>query len=116
MKKLLSYAVITILAISTTLQAADRPVIDLWPNGLPAGAQPVPAERAKKLTAESNLARIRYVKTPSITVFKAPEKTANGAAVVVCPGGGYNILAWDHEGLQLAEWFNTLGVTAVVLK
>jgi len=116
MKNLLLSAVFTSLLFTGTLRADDKPVINLWPKGLPAGAQPIPAERAKKLTAESNLARIRYVETPSITVFKAPAKIANGAAVVVCPGGGYNILAWDHEGLQLAEWFNTLGVTAVVLK
>jgi acetyl esterase/lipase len=51
---------------------------------------------------------------PSITVFKAEKP--NGAAVVVCPGGGYGFLADDHEGKQVAEWLNTLGVTAFVLK
>jgi len=51
---------------------------------------------------------------PSITVFKSEKP--NGAAVVVCPGGGYGFLADDHEGKQVAEWLNTLGVTAFVLK
>lgn len=51
---------------------------------------------------------------PSITVYKAEKP--NGAAVVVCPGGGYGFLADDHEGKQVAEWLNTLGVTAFVLK
>jgi acetyl esterase/lipase len=51
---------------------------------------------------------------PSITVFKAEKP--NGAAVVVCPGGGYGFLADDHEGKQVAEWLNTLGVTAFVLR
>ena len=37
-------------------------------------------------------------------------------AIVVCPGGGYNILAWDHEGEQVARWLNSIGVTAAVLK
>ena len=51
---------------------------------------------------------------PSLKVFKAEKP--NGCAVVVCPGGGYGFLADDHEGKQVAEWLNTLGVTAFVLK
>ena len=51
---------------------------------------------------------------PSLQVFKAEKP--NGCAVVVCPGGGYGFLADDHEGKQVAEWLNTLGVTAFVLK
>lgn len=53
---------------------------------------------------------------PTLTVFAAPKDRANGTAVVVCPGGGYGFLADDHEGKQVAEWLNTLGVTAFVLK
>jgi acetyl esterase/lipase len=53
---------------------------------------------------------------PTVTVYRAPEDRANGAAVVVCPGGGYGFLAVDHEGKQIAEWFNSLGVTAAVLR
>ena len=40
----------------------------------------------------------------------------NGAAVVICPGGGYSILAWDLEGTEVAQWLNGIGVTALVLK
>src|SRR5262249_29186642 len=53
---------------------------------------------------------------PSVTAFRAPADKANGAAVVICPGGGYAVLADDHEGKQVAEYFNGLGVTAFVLK
>lgn len=53
---------------------------------------------------------------PNVTVYRAPADKANGAAVVVCPGGGYGGLAMDHEGKQVAEFFNGLGVTAFVLK
>ena len=52
---------------------------------------------------------------PTLTVYDPPEGKANGAAVVVCPGGGYGGLA-DHEGKPIAEWLNTLGVTGYVLK
>lgn len=101
---------------SQLVQAADRPEIALWPDGLPTGAKPVDAERAEKLRKSTDAERIRYVDTPSITVYRAPADKSNGCAVVVCPGGGYNILAWPKEGLELAEWFNSLGVTAAVLK
>lgn len=56
------------------------------------------------------------VDKPKITVYRAPAGTASGTAVVVCPGGSYAVLAADHEGKQVAEWLNTLGVTAFVLQ
>jgi len=51
-----------------------------------------------------------------IVVYPAPKDKANGAAVVICPGGGYAHLAADHEGEEVARWLNTLGVTGIVLK
>jgi acetyl esterase/lipase len=53
---------------------------------------------------------------PSLTFYLADPEKATGAAVVVCPGGGYRNLAMDHEGKQVAEWLNNLGVSAIVLK
>jgi len=53
---------------------------------------------------------------PTLTLYRAPRDKANGCAVVICPGGGYNHLAWLKEGVEIAAWLNTLGVTAVVLK
>jgi len=76
----------------------DREFHLLWPDGAP-GA--VGAEAADK---------------PKITVYRAPAEEANGAAVVVCPGGSYRVLAADHEGKQVAEWLNSLGVSAFVLQ
>ncbi|MCF6313269.1 MAG: alpha/beta hydrolase [Verrucomicrobiales bacterium] len=52
---------------------------------------------------------------PFVDIYLADEKIRNGAAVVVCPGGGYGGLALDHEGKQIAEFYNTFGVTAFVL-
>lgn len=52
---------------------------------------------------------------PTLTIYRPDPETANGAAVVVCPGGGYGMLA-DHEGKPVALWLNTLGVTGCVLK
>jgi acetyl esterase/lipase len=53
--------------------------------------------------------------TPTLTVYRAA-RGATGTAVVVAPGGGYGGLAMDHEGRQVASWFNAMGVTAFVLK
>jgi len=75
------------------------PVIPLWPQGAPG---------AKGTDPEKDI--------PTITVWLARPETATGAAVVVCPGGGYGMLAVEHEGKQIAEWLNTMGIAAFVLK
>jgi acetyl esterase/lipase len=78
---------------------ADEPqTLLLWPDGAP-GA---------KGTAEHD--------RPTITHYAPPAELANGAAVVVCPGGGYGFLALEHEGRDVARWLNSLGVSAFVLK
>lgn len=79
-------------------EAAEPKTELLWPDGAP-GA--VGAEDADK---------------PSLTVYLPPADKANGCAVVVCPGGGYGGLAIGHEGKDVAEYLNGLGVTAFVLK
>jgi acetyl esterase/lipase len=53
---------------------------------------------------------------PTLDLYLVPADRANGTAVVVCPGGGYRALAMDHEGEQVARWWNSLGVSAFVLK
>src|SRR5690606_24723428 len=53
---------------------------------------------------------------PTITAYFAAADKATGAAVLICPGGGYGHLAVDHEGKQIAEWYTSLGVHAFVLK
>jgi len=96
--------------------AAEHPELAIWPDGLPADAKPVSPERVKELKGKLTEDRIFWVETPSLTLYPAPKKIANGCGVVICPGGGYNILAWPKEGLEVAEWFNSIGVTAAVLK
>ncbi|MHC4876139.1 MAG: alpha/beta hydrolase [Planctomycetota bacterium] len=109
-------AVTLIAATQRDSSAADQPEIAIWPKGLPADAKPVTAERIEQLKAKMTDERISWVETPSLTLYRAPQKIANGCGVVICPGGGYNILAWPKEGLEVAEWFNSIGVTAAVLK
>ena len=93
--------------------------IKLWPTGLPAGSATIDTETAETLrakTAADTRGYVYFVDTPSMTFYPAPQEMANGCAVVICPGGGYNFLAFQHEGVELAEWFNSIGVSAFVLK
>ncbi|MDG1873610.1 MAG: alpha/beta hydrolase [Mariniblastus sp.] len=93
--------------------------IKIWPNGLPAGATQLDAKRVEELKAKEAVhsrGHVLYVDSPTLTVSLAPAEKSNGCAVVICPGGGYNVLAWQHEGVELAEWFNSIGVSAFILK
>lgn len=56
------------------------------------------------------------VTKPTISLFRPAKEKDTGAAVVICPGGGYSILAWDLEGEEVAAWLNSIGVTGVLLK
>ncbi len=74
------------------------------------------AKTNENFIAGRRLIRLGNVSTPTLTVYKpAPEKDT-GAAVLICPGGGYNILAYDLEGSEVCEWLNSIGVTGVLLK
>jgi acetyl esterase/lipase len=95
------------IATTATLAGAVRAdaldstseVVKLWPNGAPG---------AKGTEPDKDV--------PTLSVFLPRPGTAVGSGVVVCPGGGYGGLAVDHEGKQVAEWLNSLGVAAFVLK
>ena len=97
-------------AASCLLAAAQRGpvVIDLWPTGAP---------NDNGLTGpETDLGngRVGNISQPTLTVYPAAQP--NGLAVVMCPGGGYIRLAMNHEGHDMAPWFNNLGITYAVLK
>lgn len=87
----------------------------LWPSGAPepAGFKSEP-EKTMPPKNEKDVLRVTNVTEPTITVYK-PAKP-NGTAVIVAPGGGYSILAIEHEGTQVCDWLTERGVTAVLLK
>ena len=88
-----------------TTAAEDGPkTYPLYPDGAPGAA-------GKEAGNANNPGDV-----PTITVYAPKPELATGASVVICPGGGYGFLAASHEGSQVAEWLNTLGVTGVVLK
>ncbi|MBY0232587.1 MAG: alpha/beta hydrolase [Gemmataceae bacterium] len=94
--------------------AAKPLVLDVWPDGKPPGATEAKAGETSRV--ERKIIHLSDIRRPTLTIFRPDPKKDTGACVVVCPGGGYNILAWDLEGTEVAEWLNGLGVTAAVLK
>src|SRR5687768_6298231 len=79
------------------LARAPDHVVLLWPNGAPGAKGDKPVDK------------------PDLSVYLPDRAKATGAGVVICPGGGYGFLAVDHEGAQVADWLNSLGVAALVL-
>ncbi|WP_154857110.1 alpha/beta hydrolase [Cyclobacterium xiamenense] len=86
----------------------------LWPGTVP-GETEAKHPPVQTANTSGNVTRLTDVTDPALVVFE-PKGPSNGASVIVCPGGGYNILAIDKEGYEVAEWFNQLGFTAFVLQ
>ena len=97
--------------------AQDKP-IQLFPKGAP-GEQTKLIEKALPEGGKvggASVLRLSGVSDPTITIYPASDEVATGAAMVVCPGGGYEILAYDLEGDEICQWLTEIGVTAVLLK
>lgn len=91
-------------------------VVPLWPEGVP-GGEGAPDNETWVNRSKINLNRnVKNVHVPAMTVYLPQEETATGAAVVICPGGGYGGLAIDKEGHDIARWLNGFGVAGFVLK
>ena len=89
-------------------------VLPLWPDAVPGDTtdqdESLQPDRGDRIT------RVTHVSEPTLAVYRAPNQRRPVGAVMICPGGGYSILAYDLEGTEIAEWLNAIGMTAVVLK
>ncbi|MEZ6058904.1 MAG: alpha/beta hydrolase [Planctomycetaceae bacterium] len=121
---LLTAAILLAASLPGSATAAEKQadtIIDIWSDTPPGPKRDVGQEQdftkdTDRLIAGRRIIKLGNVATPQAHVFLPPEDKRSGAAIVVCPGGGYSILAWDLEGTEVAEWLNTAGITAVVLK
>ncbi len=95
-----------------SLSFAQHTQIPLYPNGVP-NSKPAPKDYVEETDKDSF---VDGVTVPTIIPYFPPKGNANGAAVVICPGGGYIGLSMDNEGTQIAAAFNKIGVTAFILK
>ncbi|MCO5241668.1 MAG: alpha/beta hydrolase [Chitinophagaceae bacterium] len=114
MKQLLAYILLLFLLIPGGY-TQDKPIeMPLYPDNQVPGNLPGPDE--EQSASDGGIFRISRIKTPTLTAYLPSPEKANGTAVVICPGGGYTIVAIDHEGYKVAERFNEMGVAAFVLK
>lgn len=107
-------ALFMIVFVSTHGIAQD--VIPLYPGVIP-GSKPTPAD-FKELSemGSDEILKVRHVSQPTLTVYLPAPERATGTAVIICPGGGYSLLAIGHEGYDVAKKFAEIGVAAFVLK
>jgi len=100
------------MALIASLSIAQNATLPLWE-----GDPPNYRETGEvTIWDTSDIVRVRNVQKPDIAVFLPSKKNATGEAVIICPGGGYRILAYDWEGSDIARWLNSQGVAAFVLK
>jgi len=113
------------LSVSGPAVGADKPVVvELWPGKIPDDLGDIGPEKVhmspkltkKQVEVTEPTRLITNVSKPSITVYRPTKDKDTGAAVVICPGGGYWNLYWELEGEEVAAWLNSHGITGIVLK
>jgi acetyl esterase/lipase len=107
-------AVVAVLVVAADVTAQAPQEIRLWPGKAPGSENWSVPETTT--TSPSGDRTIANVSDPSVTVYLPPAATATGAAVIVAPGGALRLLAWDGEGVKVAQWLNSKGIAALVLK
>ncbi|HEX4021963.1 MAG TPA: alpha/beta hydrolase [Acidobacteriaceae bacterium] len=114
-----------LLAISfltvATLAPAQHVTLPLWPNGAPEpfhtkGPERDTTKASDDLIAGRRVARITNVSNPTLTIYSPDTSNNSGAAVLVFPGGSYQVLALDLEGTEVCHWLNSIGMTCVLVK
>jgi len=99
-----------LLLPAALLAQTENNVIPLWKNGAPG------FENRKNEPEQAKDYWVKNIHNPSLTVFLPSKVKANGAAIVICPGGGHRLLVWTAEGIEPAMFLNDLGITVFVLK
>ena len=117
MRHLALLALVAVPVLGAQPMTAQRAPFDvpLYQGEFPGATRSARAEVFVQ-AANDPIARVTHVQSPDMRVFLPSAATATGAAIVILPGGGYSILAIDHEGWQVARWLNGIGVAAIVCK
>jgi len=102
---------LSMMAINNIYSQTTIPLYQEIPNSKPAANY-----KEKADTGADGIIRISKVSIPEITIFQPEQSSGKNTAVIICPGGGYSILAYNLEGTTVAKIFNSWGVTGIVLK
>lgn len=100
-----------LLAAPALAQEQEKPI---WPEKTPAEVTLKKGEMQQEM-GDDGILRIKQMPTPTLQKFPVVN-SPKGKAIIICPGGGYGILAVNHEGTEIAQWLNTLGHTAYILR
>ena len=100
-------------SVAAMAMAAKNCTYPIWPEGKVPMHKDMGPETVKPTT--DDIVRFTNVSLPTVTFVRAESEDPT-PAVLVCPGGGYSILAWSHEGVETAQWFKKRGVSAFILK
>jgi acetyl esterase/lipase len=117
-----SVLLVCVILVGATVSHAAEPLTwNLWPGKAPGEVEELSPEFDKttptdKLIAGRRIIKLTNVSTPQITIFKPDPAIDTGTSVIIAPGGGHSVLAYDLEGTEVAAWFNSIGVTGIVLK
>jgi acetyl esterase/lipase len=104
--------IINLLAFSSNGQINSIPI---WPKSIPNSINAVDYTE-KEVMKEGQMQSTSQVTNPNLSIYLSKKELANGSAVIIFPGGGYSHLAMYKEGQKVAEWLNSIGITAFVLK
>lgn len=102
-------------------QAAEPEIWELWPGTPPGDVGDIGAEHDtstpdSRMVAGRRVIRLTNVSKPQLSIYRPSPELDTGTAVIIAPGGGHRILAYDLEGTEVADWLNSIGVTGVLLK
>ena len=108
------------MLVSLSAATSNDPLA-LWPQSPPdetltLGAEYDTTTEDSNLVAGKRVMRLGNVSQPTITLYRPQPHLDTGVSILICPGGGHHILAWDLEGTEVADWLNRIGVTGIVLK
>lgn len=118
----MKWSVLMVLLVAQSMLAQDvLEPIAIWP-ATPPGRMAATGEEGDTTKEQDGkiagqpVIRLGNVSTPTLTIYKPAADTNSGAAVLICPGGAYRILAYDLEGTEVCQWLNSIGLTAGLLK
>lgn len=109
------YFLLIFLFFNHLLWSQTRDTLYLWPDKVP-NEEGIKSKAIQTSDTSRNVVRITNITNPSLTVYRPADSINNQSAIIVAPGGGYQYLAINIEGYEIAEWLNALGFTAFVLE
>jgi acetyl esterase/lipase len=114
----LAASLLVSMLVSNIASAAEPVVVDLWPGKTPAdvGIKGEETSRIHQSPLVGPTKLITNVTKPTLTIYPPAKDKNTGTAMVICPGGGYWDLYWELEGEEVADWLNSVGMTAIILK